>query len=50
MFKFFVKIRGDPITDPSGVCELMNYSGTVFVDEFSNFVNIFYCFAGAWSP
>jgi hypothetical protein len=25
------------ITDPNGVCELMDCSATVFVDEFSNF-------------
>jgi hypothetical protein len=28
------------ITDPSGVCELMDCLAVVFVDEFSNFFNI----------
>jgi hypothetical protein len=32
------------------VCELMDSSAMVFVDEFSKFVNIFCRFAGAWSP
>jgi hypothetical protein len=32
------------ITDPSGVCELMDCSAAVLVDEFSNFFNIFLSF------
>jgi hypothetical protein len=38
------------ITDPNGVCELMDCLAIVFVDEFLNFFNIFCHFAGAWSP
>jgi hypothetical protein len=38
------------ITDPNGVCELMDCSAAVFVDEFLKFFNIFCCFAGAWLP
>jgi hypothetical protein len=51
MFKFSVKISWQtPIIDPNGVCELMGCSATVFMDEFSNFFNIFCYIAGAWSP
>jgi hypothetical protein len=38
------------ITDPNGVCELIDCSATVFVDEFTNFFNSFYRFAGTCSP
>jgi hypothetical protein len=38
------------ITDPNGDCEQMDCSVTVFVDEFSNFINILCRFAGVWSP
>jgi hypothetical protein len=38
------------ITDLNGVCELMDCSATVFVDEFSNFIKFFCRFGGAWSP
>jgi hypothetical protein len=38
------------ITDPNGVCELMDCSTTIFVDEFQNFFNIFCRSVGAWSP
>jgi hypothetical protein len=37
MFKFSVKNLANSIIDPNGVCELMDCSAMVFVDEFSNF-------------
>jgi hypothetical protein len=43
-------LLANPITDPNCVCKLMDSSAMVFVDAFSNFFNIFYGFAGAWSP
>jgi hypothetical protein len=37
------------VTDPNGVCELMDYSVSVFVDEFSffyqNFIFFYLCFS-----
>jgi hypothetical protein len=36
------------ITDPNDVCELLDCSATVFVDEFSDFFDNFCRFAGAW--
>jgi hypothetical protein len=47
---FLYDLLANSLTDPNGVCELMDCSATVFVDEFSNFFNIFCRFAGAWSP
>jgi hypothetical protein len=48
MLKFSVKIFS--ITDPSGVCKLMDCSMTVFVDEFSNFFQHFlsFCLCSPW--
>jgi hypothetical protein len=51
MLKFSVKdFLANSMTDPYGVCELMDCLAAVFVVEFSNFFNIFYGFAGAWLP
>jgi hypothetical protein len=47
---FLLDLLANSITDPNGVSELMDCSATVFVDEFSNALNIFCRFAGAWSP
>jgi hypothetical protein len=41
MFKLSVKdLLANSITDPSSVCEAIDCSSMVFVDEFSNFFNI----------
>jgi hypothetical protein len=37
-------LLANSITDPSGVCELMDCLATVFVDEFSNFFQHFVSF------
>jgi hypothetical protein len=47
---FCQDLLANSITDPNGVCGLMDCSVMVFVDEFSNFFNIICRFAGAWSP
>jgi hypothetical protein len=47
---FLLRSPDNSITDPSGVCKLMDCSAMVFVDDFSKFFNIFCRFAGAWSP
>jgi hypothetical protein len=47
---FYKDPLANSITDPNGVCKLMDCSATVFMNEFSNFVNIFCPFAGAWLP
>jgi hypothetical protein len=44
MFKFSVEdLLANSISDPNVVCELMDCSVTVFVDEFSDSFNIFCC-------
>jgi hypothetical protein len=48
--QFFCYDLANSVTDPSGVCELMDCSAVVFMDELSNFINILYRFAGAWLP
>jgi hypothetical protein len=51
MFRFSVKIfLANSKTGPNFVCERMDCSATIFVDEFSNFLNNFFGFVGAWSP
>jgi hypothetical protein len=47
---FLLRSPANSITDPNGVCSRMDCSVTVFMDEFSNFFNIFYRFVAAWSP
>jgi hypothetical protein len=42
-----LKFPANSITDPSGVCKLMDCLAIVIVDEFLNFFNIFCRFAGA---
>jgi hypothetical protein len=43
-------LLANSITDTNGVCKLVDCSAMVFVDEFSNFFNIFCHSAAAWSP
>jgi hypothetical protein len=43
---FTFSVTGKPITDSNGACELMDCSAMVFINEFSNLFNIFYCFVG----
>jgi hypothetical protein len=50
MFRFSVDLLGHSITDPTGICKLMDCLVMVFMDEFSNFFDIFYRFVGAWLP
>jgi hypothetical protein len=47
---FLLSLLANSVSDPNGVCEVMDCLTMVFVDEFLNFSNIFCCFAGAWSP
>jgi hypothetical protein len=47
---FLSDLQVNSITDPRRVCKLMDCSATVFIEEFSNFLNIFCRFAGAWLP
>jgi hypothetical protein len=47
---FLLRLLANSITEPNDVCELMDCSVTVFMDEFSNFFFIFSGFAVAWSP
>jgi hypothetical protein len=46
---FLLRSPGKPITDPNSVCELMDCSAMVFVDECLNVFNIFCHFVGALS-
>jgi hypothetical protein len=47
---FCEDLLADSITDSSGVCELMDCSAKVFMDEFFTFINILCRFVGPWSP
>jgi hypothetical protein len=47
---FLLRSPANSITEPSGVCKLMDCSVTDFMDEFSNIFNIFCHSGGAWSP
>jgi hypothetical protein len=43
-------LMANSITDPNAVCDLMDCLVMVFVDVFSNCLNIFCHFAGVWLP
>jgi hypothetical protein len=45
---FSEDILANSISDPNGVCELMDHLVMAFVGEFLNFFNIFCRFTGAW--
>jgi hypothetical protein len=46
---FLLRSHGKLHNYTIGVCELVDCSATVFVDEFLNFFNIFCLSAGDWS-